>query len=170
MIQFACAACGKQFNLKPEFAGRKTTCSGCKGPIEVPTPDSPETVAPPARAKIAFSCSKCGMKFSVMAEFAGRATKCPTCKEALVVPSPEMTIAYVPSAGQLDGAPSNLARANVESHVTLGGAAAGTSSLQEVIDAPSGNGSRYVIESELARGGMGAVRVPSIATFAAKWR
>ena len=158
MIAFSCQKCGKQFHLKPEFAGRTTTCSGCKEPIVVPVSDSTETIAPPAKAKIAFCCGKCGMKFSVMAEFAGRATKCPTCKEALVVPSPDQTVAYVPSAGKLDGTPSSLARADVDGGVTLGaGAAAGISALQDVMDSKSGDGARYVIEAELARGGMGAV-------------
>ena len=61
MIAFSCQKCGKQFNLKPEFAGRTTTCSGCKEPIVVPASDSPETIAPVARARISFSCAKCGI-------------------------------------------------------------------------------------------------------------
>src|SRR4051812_39031901 len=102
MITFSCPKCGKQFTLKPEFAGRSTTCSSCKQSLVVPapqqttapTPAVSDTVAPAARVKIAFSCLKCAMKFSVPAEFAGRSTKCPTCKEPLVVPSAEQTIAY----------------------------------------------------------------------------
>src|SRR2546430_2255948 len=102
MIHFCCPQCGKPYNLKPEFAGRTTTCSECKQSLEVPA--AQETVAPAAKARIAFSCTKCGMKFNALAEFAGRKTSCPACKEPLIVPSPEQTVAFVPSAGGLDGA------------------------------------------------------------------
>jgi serine/threonine protein kinase/DNA-directed RNA polymerase subunit RPC12/RpoP len=159
MIAFSCHKCGKQFNLNPEFAGRKTQCSSCKAPLVVPSPGvSDETVAPPAGDKIAFSCAKCGMKFSVKLEFAGRSTKCPTCKEPLVVPNSNLTIAYEPSAGQIAGTPSSLARAGVDGGVTLGGqAASGQAALQDLLDGKSHGGARYVVESEIARGGMGAV-------------
>lgn len=159
MIALSCQKCGKQFYLNPEFAGRRTTCSGCKEPLVVPTPDaeSPETVAPTPKVRISFSCNKCGMKFSVMPEFAGRSTSCPTCKDRIVVPSPDATIAYVPSAGKIDGTASSLMRAEVKCTMTLGGAAAGVSSLQDVMANLTGDGARYVIEKELARGGMGAV-------------
>ena len=61
MISFSCDKCGKQFNPKPEFAGRST--AGCKAPLVVPTPDATigydappaETVAPVDSEKIAFS-------------------------------------------------------------------------------------------------------------------
>jgi serine/threonine protein kinase len=157
MIAFTCQKCGKQYNLKPEFAGRKTTCSGCKEPMVVPAPETAQTVAPEAKARISFSCTKCGMKFNALAEFAGRKTTCPSCKEALVVPSPDQTLAYVPPAGQIDGAPSSLAKAEVDVGVTLGGGVAGTSSLPSLMAGKSGGGARYVIDKELARGGMGAI-------------
>ena len=166
MIEFSCKKCGKQFSLKPEFAGRTTTCSGCKSPLLVPTPVahapgspgiSPETIAPPVKAKIAFSCAKCGMRFNVMAEFAGRTTKCPTCKESLVVPTPDAETIYSPSAGKLEGTSSSLMRARINSGLTLDGAAAGISTLQDIVDSQAGDGARYVIDKELARGGMGAV-------------
>ncbi len=157
MIAFTCPKCGKQFHLKPEFAGRKTTCSGCKEPLVVPAPEHPQTVAPQAKARISFSCTKCGMKFNVLAEFAGRKTTCPACKEALVVPAPDQTVAYVPLAGKIDGPASSLAQAEVEVGVTLGGAAAGKSSLPSLMAGKCGDGARYVIDKEIARGGMGAV-------------
>ena len=44
MIAFSCQKCGKHYCLKPEFAGRKTTCSACREPMEAPFSDSPETI------------------------------------------------------------------------------------------------------------------------------
>src|SRR4051812_13287691 len=168
MIAFTCPQCGKHFSLKPEFAGRATTCSSCKKSLVVPAADetvAPEpiasaTVAPAAPLKITFACTRCATRFSVKAEFAGRASKCPACKVPLVVPSAEQTIAYEPPAGQIHGAPSSLARAGVDGGVTLQGAADAASrqtSLHNLMDGKSNDGARYIIESELARGGMGAV-------------
>src|SRR5215831_8972243 len=110
MISFSCAKCGKAYNLTPEFAGRKTTCSGCKTPLVVPVE---ATIAPPALPKISFSCGNCGMKFNVPSEFAGRSSQCPTCKQPLKVPTVDETMAYTPPTGTIDGAPSSLARAGV---------------------------------------------------------
>ena len=96
----------------------------------MPAVETPQTVSPEAKARISFSCTKCGMKFNALAAFAGRKTTCPACKESLVVLSSETTVAFVPSAGQIDGAPSSLAQADVDVSVTLwGGATAGKSSL-----------------------------------------
>jgi serine/threonine protein kinase len=160
VIAFSCPSCGKQYTLKPEFAGRATTCSACKHPLVVPSPQMPVPMAAPIEsAKIAFSCSKCGMKFSINAEFAGRSSHCPTCKEPLVVPSPNAADRYEPRRGRIDGAPSSLAEAGVDGGVTLAGdfATAEALSLQNLIDGNASEGARYVVESELARGGMGAV-------------
>jgi serine/threonine protein kinase len=160
VIAFSCQSCGKQYTLKAEFAGRTTTCSACKQPLVVPSPTQPVVVAAlVASEKIAFSCTKCGMKFSVKAEFAGRSTHCPTCKEPLVVPSPDATQTFAPPPGRIDGAPSSLAQAGVEGGVTLAGdfATAEALSLHNLIDGKANEGARYVVESELARGGMGAV-------------
>src|ERR1017187_5023144 len=125
MIVLSCHKCGKSYHLKPEFAGRKTTCAGCKEPLLVPASQAEQTAAPEVKARIAFSCTKCGMKFNALAEFAGRKTACPSCKEALIVPSPDQTMAYVPPPGQIDGPASSLAQAEVDAGVTLGGGAAG---------------------------------------------
>ena len=62
MIDFTCQHCGKQYNLKPEFAGRKTTCAGCKEPLIVPGPEPAKALAPEAKARISFPCTKCSMK------------------------------------------------------------------------------------------------------------
>ncbi len=154
MIDFSCDKCGKQYSLKPEFAGRTTTCSGCKQPLLVP----PQSPTPEAAARIAFSCMKCGMKFDVAEEFAGRKTTCPTCKIALVVPSLELATVALPAAGKIDGLASSLARAKVDAEVTLAGSfVADNTALNPLATGTSSDGTRYRIESELARGGMGAV-------------
>ena len=169
MIDFSCE-CGKQYSLKPEFAGRTTTCSGCKQPLLVPAvspvahaPGSP-AVSPAAHTpgspidKISFSCMKCGMKFDVSPEFAGRKTTCPTCKVALFVPAMQQATVAMPTTGNIDGPASSLAHAQIDADVTLAGSmVGGNSSLQLRMTNKSADGTRYVIESELARGGMGAV-------------
>ena len=112
MITFSCLKCGKQCSLKPEFAGRTTSCSACKAPLVVPAAAAPvadaagSSKSAAATEKIAFSCEKCGMKFSVPLEFVGRKTICPSCKDPLVVPDPEQILAdemlaYQPEAGQI---------------------------------------------------------------------
>jgi serine/threonine protein kinase len=95
----------------------------------------------------------------VKSKFAGRSSHCPACKHALVVPSLDRTQAQV-APGQA-GAPSSLAQAGIEGGVTLdqGVAAdrAGASSLRQLLARQNGQRQRYVIEQEIARGGMGAV-------------
>jgi len=63
-------------------------------------------------------------------------------------------------AGGIDGTHSSLVEAGVDASVTLAGgdfATAERLSLQNLIDGQAKEGVRYVVESELARGGMGAV-------------
>ncbi len=108
---------------------------------------------------IAFSCSSCGMKFKVQDEFIGRSSKCPTCKQPLVVPPPDHTQADV-AAGQIDGAASSLAKVGHDGGVTLESAAgvgAGQRSVREILSNRADKDGRYVIEREIARGGMGVV-------------
>ena len=52
-----------------------------------------------------------------------------------------------------------MAQAGLEGGVTLGGdfATADALSMQNLIDGKANDGARYVVENELARGGMGAV-------------
>src|SRR5262245_29894691 len=116
---------------------------------------------------IAFSCAHCGMKLKVKPEFAGRPSKCPTCKQPLVVPMPCATVAYVPPQ-HIDGQESSLAKAGMDGGVTLDNdptgrkptAVSGQKPQRSVGEALAGqqkNNQRYVIEGEIARGGMGAV-------------
>jgi serine/threonine protein kinase len=106
---------------------------------------------------ISFSCAYCGMKLKVKPEFAGRSSKCPTCKKPLVVPAPDKTLAQV-AAGRIEGTDSSLAKAGVDAGVTLASAARpGLKSVGEVLARRAKNDGRYIIEGEIARGGMGTV-------------
>jgi serine/threonine protein kinase len=120
------------------------------------------TFAPPGVVMIAFSCSYCGVKLGVKDEFAGRLSKCPTCKQPLVVPAASATSAFVPPQ-QIDGADSSLAKVGLGGGITLSPhdtskPGTGSKSLSRDPLAGRRNGKeRYVIEGEIARGGMGAV-------------
>ena len=107
---------------------------------------------------ISFSCSRCGQKFKVKDEYAGRSSTCPACKQAVVVPQPDRTVAYVPE-GQIDGTASSLAQAGVDGGVTVTQepATPGQTSVGELLARQGKKGQRYIIEKEIARGGMGAV-------------
>jgi serine/threonine protein kinase len=103
------------------------------------------------------------MKFQLKAEFAGRSTKCSACKNPLVVPSPPAAMATVAPA-HVAGAASSLAQAGIAgAYVTLElknkvtDQTADPCSVKQVLGRKAANGERYVIESEIARGGMGAV-------------
>jgi serine/threonine protein kinase len=108
---------------------------------------------------IAFSCTRCTMRFQVKDEFAGRSIRCPTCKNPLTVPPPPATLA-LPS--HFDGPLSSLARAGIPCDVTLAGSPPASSGkapgpVAAVIAAQQSDGQRYLLEGEIARGGMGAV-------------
>lgn len=108
---------------------------------------------------IAFDCTRCGMKFKVKEEFAGRSTRCSACKQPLVVPAAEGT-AYVIPSGAIDGTASSIGRSGVEGEVTLKADAPdhpGQASVLELLARRPAQGQRYVVDNEIARGGMGAV-------------
>lgn len=113
---------------------------------------------------IPFSCPHCGMKLQLRDEFAGRSGPCPTCKQKLTVPQASAPV-VVPS-GPISGTPSSLQQAGLAERtdigVTLAGPSAANPSAERsaVADLLAGRartGGRYVIEKEIARGGMGAV-------------
>lgn len=116
---------------------------------------------------IAFACAQCGMKLKVKDEFAGRHSRCPTCKQPLTVPVPSTTAANV-LPQQIDGEESSLAKAGLDGGVVLHNDPTGRKpnvastptrhrSISEVLAQRAMNSQRYVVEGEIARGGMGAV-------------
>src|SRR5262249_19011190 len=109
---------------------------------------------------IAFSCSHCGMKFKVKDDFAGRNAHCSSCKQLLVVPQPQKTAAYS-GQGPLDDQRFSYDAGVLEGRISLeradSGAPPGQTPVHELLDQRTENNERYVIEREIARGGMGAV-------------
>jgi len=113
---------------------------------------------------IPFSCPNCGMKLQVRYEFAGRSGPCPTCKQKLTIPQASAPL-IVPS-GPISGTPSSLQQAGLGERTDVGvtlaapGDASANGERSAVADLLAGRartGGRYVIEKEIARGGMGAV-------------
>jgi serine/threonine protein kinase len=108
---------------------------------------------------IAFACAHCGMKFKVKDEFASRSTKCPTCKLPLTVPSVDATQAFIPSQ-TLGGVASQIAQAGIDGGITLGAdfaARSGQIPVRDLLGGRTKKTERYLVDQELARGGMGAV-------------
>jgi serine/threonine protein kinase len=111
-----------------------------------------------------FSCPHCGLKLKVKEEHAGKSARCPTCKQPLTVPMPSATVAWTPPA-QLDGAVSSLAKLGHDGGITLEHDAAGRKpttaqkqrSVSQALAGRKKAKERYLIDGEIARGGMGAV-------------
>lgn len=104
---------------------------------------------------IAFACSQCGTKLKVKPELAGRQGKCPTCKQPLLVPAAAPAIAFVPPR-KIDGEESSLDQNGVND-VTLDYQGGGKQVVREALAGRKNSKDRYVIEGEIARGGMGTV-------------
>lgn len=93
-------------------------------------------------------------------ELAGRSGPCPTCKNTLTVPAVAAPKS-VPT-GQISGMPSSLHQAGLDVGVTIDSPrrTQGNEERSAVADLLAGRartGGRYVVEKEIARGGMGAV-------------
>ncbi len=100
------------------------------------------------------------MKLRVRDEFAGRNGPCPTCKKPLKVPS--LTRSAALPLGQISGTPSSLHQAGLNVGVTIDAPRSAAepgnhSAVTDLLAGRSRTGSRYIIEKEIARGGMGAV-------------
>jgi serine/threonine protein kinase len=113
---------------------------------------------------IVFDCSSCGMKLQVRSDFAGRTGPCPTCKQPLTVPKPAQPAAT--PTGQISGTPSSLHAAGLAARDDVGVTLAAPestlargerSAIADLLNGRTRTGGRYVIEKEIARGGMGAV-------------
>jgi serine/threonine protein kinase len=114
---------------------------------------------------IRFSCPECGLVFKVKETFAGRKSSCPTCKHPLVVPAASAAEAS-PAPAQIEGPPSSLDRVGVAGGVVLPRKPASPSGTPSSSPSPtvvdllahrSSKADRYVVEGEIARGGMGAI-------------
>jgi DNA-directed RNA polymerase subunit RPC12/RpoP len=77
--------CGRQINVKDEFAGKLIRCPLCKNPVQVPAAAPPP---PPANEPIDVFCT-CGRHVRVKADFAGKLIRCPQCKSPVQVPAPD---------------------------------------------------------------------------------
>ena len=149
--------------LVPVLAFQAQPCQTCTVICEVYDPPQPLSSSIGVIAMIAFACSHCGARMNVKEQFAGKRGKCPSCQQPILVPQPQTAGADLPT-GHIAGATSSLAQAGVNASVTLDrhsdtSAPAGDKRLavREVLAQQAGKGQRYVIESEIARGGMGAV-------------
>jgi hypothetical protein len=78
---------------------------------------------------IAFSCAHCGMRYQAPPEYAGLETACPTCNRTLILPP-----AAAPPAA-VDGRPG----------------------VRAALAQQGQSGERYVVQGEIARGGMGSI-------------
>jgi serine/threonine protein kinase len=113
---------------------------------------------------IALGCPHCGMKLQVRDEFAGRTGPCPTCKQKLTIPQASQPL-VVPS-GPISGTPSSLQQAGLGERTDVGVTLAAPgdadargerSAVADLLAGRARTSGRYVIEKEIARGGMGAV-------------
>ncbi|MBM3980171.1 MAG: zinc ribbon domain-containing protein [Planctomycetes bacterium] len=72
MIAFDCPGCGKNFEVKDEFGGRKTKCPKCGAGIVVPVRSTPPAEErPPVPAAAPKFCSGCGQPWASGARFCG---------------------------------------------------------------------------------------------------
>ncbi|MDA0922020.1 MAG: protein kinase, partial [Planctomycetota bacterium] len=110
---------------------------------------------------IAFVCSHCGMKYEVNDELAGRSGECQTCKQPVTVPQIHRPTELPPTTGPSDDSLSGPQQGGIDLGETIvtpkSGAKAEHSASVNLLAGKSRQGSRYVIENEIARGGMGAV-------------
>jgi len=141
LIVFACPSCGKEYRLKAEFAGRSTRCSGCQGPLLVP---NVETVALRATG------------------VATRPPPPPVMPPSVNATRPPAADANATLAGDVSAGLKmyTLAQAGLVGGVTLDWASDPTQGRRPIRDILAGktpDAGRYIVENEIARGGMGAV-------------
>jgi serine/threonine protein kinase len=101
---------------------------------------------------ITFPCSHCAAKLKVQADFAGRTVLCPTCKKTLAVPVSGSTQAAV-APGAPTSASGSLIHVGIDGGVSLEPVVA----TREALARRKQREQRYVLEQEIARGGMGVV-------------
>jgi serine/threonine protein kinase/phage FluMu protein Com len=108
---------------------------------------------------ITFRCAHCGLLLQVDDRSGGKPARCPACKHVSAVPSPAATVTWK-APEELDGVHSTLARAGLKGDVNLDSPDPGGTprpSRAARLQKGQAQGQRYVLEGEIARGGMGAV-------------
>lgn len=119
-ITFKCG-CGKRYQVRDEFAGRRSKCQSCGATLVVPKPQESGVAAqlddlsandfgfpedrpvPTPSPRIKVSC-QCGQQLSAKANLAGKTAKCPKCGSAVRIPSSQA----LPSADRLADSPASL--------------------------------------------------------------
>jgi serine/threonine protein kinase len=115
---------------------------------------------------IAFRCPCCGKNLRIQDEVAGKRVKCPTCAAAVLIPAtgapaqpaPEdLTLPPAPQPAVVAGDLSLPAAPEVSATGTRPHVPAAGRPVPEVLAEQPSGGQRYAMESEIGRGGMGAV-------------
>jgi serine/threonine protein kinase len=102
------------------------------------------------------------MKFKVKDEFAGRTSKCPTCKKPIAVPNSASAKAQ-PAPALVGIAGGKIAQAAAGGGVTLevrqksADKPIEMGAVKKALAAQAMQGERYIVQGEIARGGMGVV-------------
>jgi hypothetical protein len=133
-ITVQCGACGKSFQAKDEWAGKRVKCGGCGSPVAVPAagaqarPGQPAAAAKPAAGGIAVACNACGTRFQVAATLAGKRVKCKQCGAAVAVPGAAGAVSgaapaahkAAPSAAQAAPAAANPLASLLDEEIAAG--------------------------------------------------
>jgi hypothetical protein len=99
-IKTTCPKCRRPLWAKPEQAGKRVRCPGCKQILTVPEPsaaevealaaaalaDTPDGAGVEPQGPIKFHCSFCDEEVQVPGELAGKRTPCPACSRIVKVP------------------------------------------------------------------------------------
>lgn len=122
-ISIQCGQCGKQYQVKPELAGKKVKCQGCGTPISIPAAGGEREPKKPAAAKSAApgakkapankaapgASAKAPPGKAVAAPPAGKKGAVPAAAKPAAVPPPQHSIldeamagaAKLPTAGEM---------------------------------------------------------------------
>jgi serine/threonine protein kinase len=106
---------------------------------------------------IRFACDHCGKQYEVNEEFEGRCGPCHSCNQPVTVPQIDRPGDLLPTTGALSDQQQDGATVGETIALPKSGSVAERSSSADLLAGQSRQGSRYVIENEIARGGMGAV-------------
>ncbi len=103
-IAVTCQACGSEFNVNEEHAGKRFACRACRAPLAVPQaaavqrpvlqvaaaqPRVAQAEALPSvpAGKVVAACEACGHRVAVGAELVGRRVRCHKCGQVFRIPA-----------------------------------------------------------------------------------